>query len=462
MGQGAPQMAARGAQRRRWRSGMTADQAADARIFAPDFKEAPYWWEAAAPPPATAPELPERVDVAVVGGGYCGLNAALELARRGATVAVFEADRIGFGASSRNGGMVSGGIKLASMNLAASLGTARAEQLIGEGMNSLPFVEELIAREGIDAAYRRSGRFLGAWSHAHFRSLAGQVALYRKLTGMRAEALPPARQREEIGSDYYRGGLVAEAFGALHPAKYHQGLAAVTRAARSRLIDGTAVTGILREGAGFRVATARGAVAARDVFVATNGYTGAVTPWLRRRLIPVGSYMVATERLPPGLAARILPTGRMISDSKRVMAYYRLSPDGTRVLFGGRASFRPVSARVAAPVLYARMLEIWPELAGTRITHAWTGNVTFTFDFLPHMGMQDGVHYALGCQGSGVAMMSYLGYQTALKLAGGANRTSAFDGLPFPTKPFYTGHPWFLPIVGWSYRVRDWLDRRAA
>ena len=152
----------------------------------------------------------------------------------------------------------------------------------------------------------------------------------------------------------------------------------------------------------------------------------------------------------------------MVSDTKRVMAYFRLSPDGTRLLFGGRASFRPVSARVAAPVLHARMAEIWPELAGLRITHAWVGNVAFTFDFLPHLGQHEGVHYALGCQGSGVAMMSYLGHQAALKLAGGANRPSAFDGLPFPTRPLYSGSPWFLPAVGFAYRVRDWLDRRAS
>ncbi|MBM3523597.1 MAG: FAD-binding oxidoreductase, partial [Alphaproteobacteria bacterium] len=208
--------------------------------------------------------------------------------------------------------------------------------------------------------------------------------------------------------------------------------------------------------------TPRGSLRATEVFVATNGYTGSVTPWMRRRLIPVGSYIIATEPLDPGIVKAIVPNGRMISDTKRVMAYYRLSPDHTRVVFGGRASFRQVSAREAAPVLHERMLQIWPQLRGTRITHAWSGNVAFTFDFLPHMGKHDGVHYALGCQGSGVAMMSYLGHQAALKLAGGANRRSAFDGLDFPTKPFYSGHPWFLPVVGWSYKLRDWMDRRAA
>jgi glycine/D-amino acid oxidase-like deaminating enzyme len=183
---------------------------------------------------------------------------------------------------------------------------------------------------------------------------------------------------------------------------------------------------------------------------------------MRRRVIPVGSYIIATETIAPDLMKRLIPNGRMISDSRHVMNYYRPSPDGTRILFGGRASFRQVSAAAAAPRLHQMMTGVWPELANTRITHAWTGNVAFTFDFVPHIGTHDGVHYALGCQGSGVAMMSYLGHQVGLKLAGGANRPSAFDGLPFPTRPLYSGNPWFLPIVGWSYRVRDWFERRAA
>jgi glycine/D-amino acid oxidase-like deaminating enzyme len=152
----------------------------------------------------------------------------------------------------------------------------------------------------------------------------------------------------------------------------------------------------------------------------------------------------------------------MIVDTNRVLSYYRLSPDGTRVLYGGRASFRRAMAREAAPRLHAMMVSVWPELARTRVTHAWTGNVAFTFDHVPHMGVHDGVHYAAGCQGSGVAMATYLGYQTALKIAGKSVAPCAFDALPFPTRPTYTGDPWFLPVVGSYYRLRDWLERRLA
>ena len=145
-----------------------------------------------------------------------------------------------------------------------------------------------------------------------------------------------------------------------------------------------------------------------------------------------------------------------------MLNYFRLSPDGRRVLFGGRASFREADERHAAPRLHAMMCAVWPEMKDCKVTHSWKGNVAFTFDFLPHMGVHEGVHYALGCQGSGVAMASYLGYQTALKIAGATNRPCAFDGLPFPTRPFYSGDPWFLPLVGTFYRLSDYIGRRAA
>jgi glycine/D-amino acid oxidase-like deaminating enzyme len=229
------------------------------------------------------------------------------------------------------------------------------------------------------------------------------------------------------------------------------------------VLESVRVQSIARAGADrFALRTSAGEVGARQVLVATNGYTTDVTPWLRRRLIPLGSFIIATEPLPPETTRRLIPKGRMIADTKRVLYYYRLSPDGTRVIFGGRASFRRTSARAAAPRLHGFMTSVWPELARTRITHAWFGNVAFTFDLVPHLAVHDDIHYAAGCQGGGVAMATYLGYQAALKLAGKATRPCAFDGLSFPTRPLYTGHPWFLPAVGSAYRLLDWLDQRRA
>lgn len=429
-------------------------------LFAPGFKETPYWWEAAPPPEPSARDLPSSVDVAIVGGGYCGLSAALELRRHGVEALVLEAERIGFGASSRNGGMVSGGLKLASSDLERKFGAEKAARVLEEAAGSLGFLEDLIRRENIQCHYRRHGRFVGAHCRKAFDGMAARAEALQKLTGLDAYVLPKQRQREQIDTDYYQGGMVADATGGLHPALYHQGLAAAARRAGATVIDGTRVAGIRRRPGGFAVATARGDVRAREVLVATNGYTDKAAPWLRRRLIPVASYIIATEELPPETIRRLIPQGRMLSDTNRVLHYYRAAPDGNRILFGGRASFRSVGPRAAAPILHRFMCAIWPELARVRITHAWTGNVAFTFDFTPHIAVADGVHYAAGCQGSGVAMASYLGYRTALKIAGRANRPSAFEGLGFPTMPFYSGRPWFLPLVGTVYRLQDWLDRR--
>lgn len=430
-------------------------------IFAPEFTETPYWWEAAPPSSGNdAAPVEGRVDVAIAGGGYCGLSAALELRRHGLEVAVLEAGRIGHAASSLNGGMCGGSLKPGHADLARLVGAERATALLEEAARCLPFLEDLLAREGIDCHYRRTGRFLGAHCPRAYAALAGRVETVKRLTGRDAWLVPRERQREEIDTGHYHGGLVIEASGGLHPALYHHGLAGAARRAGAQIAEDARVEAIARRPGGFTVRTSRGSVEAREVMVATNGYTGELTPWLRRRLVPLGSFMIATEPLPPQTARRLVPRGRMIVDTRRVLSYYRLSPDGTRILYGGRASFRQVSARQAAPTLHRFMTDVWPELAAVRITHAWTGNVAFTFDLLPHLGVHEGVHYAAGCQGSGVAMMSYLGYQAALKIAGKAVTPSAFDSLPFPTRPGYRGDPWFLPLVGSAYRLRDWLERR--
>jgi glycine/D-amino acid oxidase-like deaminating enzyme len=183
-------------------------------------------------------------------------------------------------------------------------------------------------------------------------------------------------------------------------------------------------------------------------------------PWLARRLLPVASYIIATEPLDPALVRKLFPTGRMISDSRRVLSYFRPSPDGTRVIWGGRASFSDVTATQAAPVLARMMAAVFPDLRGVALSHCWRGNVAFSFDFLPHLGTQDGIHYAAGCQGSGVAMMSWMGHQAALAVAGRGNQRFSLGEMTMPTLPGYRGRPWFLPLVGGWYRLNDWWDRR--
>lgn len=439
----------------------------DASPFAPGFKTLPWWWEAAEPPRRDS-VLPDRTGVAVVGGGYAGLSAALTLRRLGQDVSVIDAERIGWGASSRNGGMVSGGLKVASGALEKHHGKEKARAIAEAAAASFPFIEETIAREGIDCDYVRCGRFVPAWTPRHYDALAARAEFIAEVTGLPTRMLPRERQREALGSDHYHGGMLADASGSLHPGKYARGLAAAVEAAGARLVDGVRVGGIRREGEGFRLATDRGQMRADAVLVATNGYSrdahgNAAMPWLARRMFPVGSYIIATEELPAETMDRLFPGRRMISDTRRVLNYFRPSPTGNRILWGGRASFGPTDPASAAPALHRAMSAVFPEAKSLRITHAWTGNVAFTFDFLPHIGVQDGIHYAAGCQGSGVAMATWLGHNAALKIAGAANAPFALDGLPFPTLPLYNGNPnWFLPVIGGWYRLRDHIDRAAA
>jgi glycine/D-amino acid oxidase-like deaminating enzyme len=420
-----------------------------------------------AEPQGYAEALPSATEVAIVGGGYTGLAAALTLQKHGHAATVIDAERIGWGASSRNGGMVSGGLKIASGELGKRVGPELARGIVSAAAASFPFLEELIARERIACDYVRCGRFVAAWTPRDFRALASRAEFIAEVTGLPTRMVPRSGQHEELASDHYHGGMVAEATGSLHPGKYARGLADAARRVGAKLVDSTRVESIQASAGGFRIRTDRGEIRARAVLTATNGYSRhpdgtSAMPWLARRLVPLASYIIATEPLGSDRLRALFPSGRMISDTKRVLSYFRPSPDGERVLWGGRASFTAATPEQAAPKLFRTMTDVFPQLAGVSITHAWTGNVAFTFDHLPHLGVQDGIHYAAGCQGSGVAMASWLGHNAALKIAGVTNARFTLDGLPFPTLPGYSGNPWFLPSIGRWYRLRDQIDRLRA
>jgi glycine/D-amino acid oxidase-like deaminating enzyme len=433
-------------------------------ILAEDFKAAPYWWEAAPPAAGGTDPLPDAAEVAVVGSGYAGLCAALELARNGVRVAVLDAAALGFGASTRNGGMVSGGINLAkAVDLRGRYGAHRARALLEDSLASYDFLEGIIAREEIRCDYRRTGRFVAAHTPRAYEGQVRRAALLAEVLDLGIEMIPRARQREEIASDFYFGGMRVARAGGLHPARYHRGLLDACRRHGVSLCPHSPVTAIEHEGGRrLRVRTTRGTLGAREAVVATNGYTGKATPWHRRRVVPVASQIVATEPIGEAAVRGLFPALRMIADTKRVLYYFRPSPDGTRVLFGGRPRFGRRDVHAGAGDLYAYMCAVFPQLRGVRLTHAWNGNVAMTFDSLPHMGHRAGVHYCLGCNGSGVAMMGYLGHQTALKILGRSNRACAFDLASFPTRMAYTGNTWFLPAVNTYYQLCDWMERASA
>jgi len=430
-------------------------------IFNREFKSTPYWWEAYAPEVGERVEVPRQARVAIVGGGYAGLSAALELAKHGIDAVVLERGALGQGASTRNGGAVSGGVNIGKgfSGRVAEPGPERTRALLSDGADAFSLIERLIAEEAIACHWQKRGRFVGAWTPAHYAYQHKRLAALNDSAASGAYMVPRERQRDEIASDFYFGGMVVERSASLHPALYYKGLLDACRCRGVAVCADAPVERIVPDGAGWRVETGRGAVAAGEIVIATNGYTGGLTPGLRRRIVPIASHIIATEELPDDLARGLVPNGRTLSDTKRVLCYYRMSPDGRRMVFGGRARFTQVDPRLSARILYGYMTERFPQLTGVRITHGWTGNTAFTLDALPHMGTEDGLHYCLGCNGSGVAMMTYLGYQVARKIAGVTNARCAFDSDDFPGHPLYSGNPWFLPMIGGYYRLRDRLDR---
>jgi glycine/D-amino acid oxidase-like deaminating enzyme len=426
--------------------------------FSHDFKAVPYWWEDTPPPQLDAGALPDKVDVAIIGSGYTGLNAALQTARGGRTTLVLDAEAAGHGCSTRNGGQISTSIKPSFEELSARHGEAEAFAILREGHTALSWIGEMIKAEGIDCDYKVAGRFHAAHNKAQYEKLAGRIARQPKGLEVPAYMVPRSEQHRELGTDAYHGGVVYPRHASLDPARYHAGLLRLVIKAGAEVMPHCAAINIAREGSGFRITTSRGPVAARNVVVATNGYTGTVSPWHRRRVIPIGSYIIATAPLPAGMMDRLMPTDRVLGDTRRVVCYYRPSPDRSRILYGGRVSFRETDPRVSGPKLHRDLVGIFPELAETSISHSWAGFVAYTFDTLAHVGCHDGMHYAMGYCGSGVSMASYLGMRIGQQVLGLPEGATAFDHLKFETRPFYTGNPWFLSASVMYYRFLDSLN----
>ena len=354
--------------------------------------------------------LPDTADVVVIGGGYTGINAARELARAGSAVTLLEAHTLGFGASTRNGGIVHAGYKWGPRQLIKRYGEETGGALYRDTLEGYETVKRLIARRG-DRLLVPRGRSPRAGvrriAHARSPATAREPRLGRGRDAGRSRA---RRSATEIGSDAYHGALVVPDSALVHPGRYFAGLVDAADRAGADLHEGVRARRIRRQADGrFVVETERGAVLARDVLVATNGYTDGVAPSLRRRIIPIGSYIIASEPLPDDLVADISPKGRAFFDTKNFLYYWHISAD-RRMVFGGRASFLPSSVERTAAILYRGLLRVHPQMAGRRIDYAWGGNVGFTFDRMPHAGRtSDGIAYAMGCCGTGVALMTHLG-----------------------------------------------------
>jgi len=413
---------------------------------------------------AASPELSDFVDVAVIGGGFCGLSAARTLAKRGVKVAVFEAETFGWGASSRNGGMVLTGMKLPVPVLIKRYGREAVRKMYAASLESIDCVEKIIREENIECNFSRCGHLEVACKQAYFDGYEESVALIQREFNHELRIIPKKELRSEIGSDIYFGGMVDDASAGLNPARYVAGLALAAQCAgaclhhhtRVERVEAASFNGARR----FRVQTSRGAITAREVILASGAYTTEATPALRKKIIPIGSYIIATEVLPDHLARELSPRNRMIYNSKHFLYYYRLTPDN-RMLFGGRAAFFPETentVRRSAEILRRGMIGVYPQLRHAKVEFVWGGTLDFTLDVMPHAGKLDGMYFAAGFAGHGVAAATWFGVKLAGLICGDPNDIP-FDGIKFPAAPFglRSGNTWALPLAGAWYRLLDFF-----
>jgi Glycine/D-amino acid oxidases (deaminating) len=398
-----------------------------------------------------------KADVAIIGGGFTGVSAALALAKRGASVVLLEAAHMIGEASGRNGGQCNNGTAHDYGALSARFGKEIAKAYYRVHCDAVDLVAQLVREEGIDCAFNRCGRVKLAAKPKHYDKLVRAHDLLAAEVDGNVCLIPPDRIREEVGSDAFHGALIQTTSAQLHPARYGVGLAEAAARAGAKIHEHAEVTGLDRLASGWRLTTPKGQLVADQVLVATGGApTAAPFGFFRRRIVSVGSFIVATEPLDPALTEKLLPNRRNYVTSKNIGNYFRLTADN-RLIFGGRARFAisdPRSDLKSGRILEQTMLAVFPELKGTRIDHVWGGMVDLTADRLPRAGEQDGLYYSMGYSGHGVQMATYMGQMMARVMAGDAAANPWAD-LDWPSVPGHFGKPWFLPLVGLWYKWQD-------
>src|SRR5947207_11446902 len=361
--------------------------------------------------------------------------------------------------------MVLSGMKLPVPTLIKHYGREAVRKMYAASLDSIDCVEQIVREENIDCNFSRCGHLEVACKQVHFAGYEESAALIKREFNHELRIIPKSELRGEIGSDTYFGGMVDETSAGVNPARYVAGLAHAAQRAGACLYDRTRVTSVELEKninpRRFRVKTSKGTLTAREVILASGAYTTEATPALRKKIIPIGSFIIATEILPAELARELSPRNRMIYDSKHFLYYYRLPPDN-RMLFGGRAAFFPETdqtIRQSAEILRRGMISVYPQLRDTKVEYVWGGTLDFCFDIMPHAGQIEGIYFALGYAGHGVAMATWQGQKMAEWIAEGKT-DNPFAEIPFPGAPLglYNGKPWFLPFAGAYYKMLDWVS----
>jgi glycine/D-amino acid oxidase-like deaminating enzyme len=416
-------------------------------VLTPDFKTTPYWWEEAPRPSAKPTPLPARADVVVVGSGYTGLSASLTLLQAGRQVLVLDAGDLGVGASSRNAGAMGRTFRHTFSDLSETRGVDFATRVYREVKSAFEFAYNRVESEGIKCHLARRGRFTAFIGPTQYDEAARELELRQKHVPGQDYMVSREAQGQEVGFGNYFGGTVIPDVASIHPGLYQLGLLSRVEEAGGTAIGGTPVLSISREGNEFTIVTNRGAVKARNVIVATNGYTGGLMRYFQRRVFPFPAYMMATEPIGEERVRRLLPTLRGFQEKAENPFFLRPSPDLTRLIGGGRAGTIVTSMPRFAKTLHRLLVARIPALASTRISHLWTGKCAGTFSIFPGIGVHDGVHYAMGYCFTGISMGTYLGHKIGLRIAGKPEAETVFDNIEFETRFWHRGYPWFVPIA---------------
>lgn len=429
----------------------------------------PYWWEAAPLCVQQSENLADvkDIDVAIIGAGFTGVSAALTLAKAGKKTLVFDQGPIGFGASTRNGGQIgSGNQKIPIHALEDRFGVDKAKALLNEGVQMLAYLKQLIASENINCDLQEVGRFRGAVRAEHYEAMAREMEALNKRTHVEFQMVPKSEQHREVNSDFYHGGYVLPGDGLIHPGKLHQGITQAAQSSGVMLQANTAVTHIEKVAGGFQLSTASGPVIARDVILATNGYGGRTGSKTERQIVPVGSAIIATEELSSDKVKSLLPSMRAYGNSARAFHYFRPSPDGKRILWGGRVGrwgdhvIQGEKQQNWRAFRHLRddMVKVFPELSHVNVEFCWSGLIGYSFDDMPHIGVNEqGVHYACGYCGTGVTRSVYLGSKVAERIIDHQVGITPFGEAALPGHRFQVVAPQMVPVVERWYRLRDWI-----
>lgn len=420
----------------------------------------PYWWEATPPASVPASDIPQQAEIVIIGAGFTGLSAAITLARAGKDVVVFEKGKIGEAASARNGGITSGNLRYSHAQLSKKFGPAKADAIEAESFAARADLHDFVSTEKIDCDYQDSGRMVGLYNTDSEDSIKAELDRIEARYGIKGHYIPPSALSDYTASKHYKAGLFREDIGGIHPGKLLHEMMRLAIEAGAQIHTQTAVTSMIRKGADFIITADNHQLTAEHVIVATNAYTDNALPWLKRRLVPVISEIIVTEQLGKNQVRALMPKLSMFGETRRIGYYYRPTPDGNRILLGGRRLTHTDNASKA--LLHRGLATLFPELDDAKIDHYWSGFVGFPFDQTPKLAVHDGVIYPCGYCGSGTVWARWMGQKAALMILG-KDTDSAFAHMTMRSMPFYFGgfdsdSPWFAKLAISYYRIRDMIS----